>query len=178
MTSRKNMNDRPYEQQKKDRNDVSRLTTARITLDVDAQTSVRMGNVRQKDTCAEQAVRKILHHMGIRFRIHNRDLPGSPDIANRRKRWAIFVHGCFWHSHQDCQRATIPKRNRDFWEEKFATNRARDQRNLDLLKGLGYSTLALWECDIEQRPVEVQRQLTEFLGHTRPHPSHQSRISL
>lgn len=117
-----------------------------MKLSVDEATSVRLGKVRQKDTAPEQLVRKALHAVGLRFRMTNRDLPGSPDIANRRARWAIFVHGCFWHSHGGCHRATVPKRNRAFWVAKFAGNRARDARVRRELRRLGFQTFVVWEC--------------------------------
>jgi len=100
--------------------------------------------------------------MGVRFRVSNRDLPGSPDIANRRRRWAIFVHGCFWHSHRGCVRATVPKRNRAFWVAKFAANRARDARVVRELQGRGYRTLVIWECDARRSQL-VERRLRAFL---------------
>jgi DNA mismatch endonuclease (patch repair protein) len=92
------------------------------------------------------AVRKVVHELGHRFRIHNRDLPGSPDLANRTQRWAIFVHGCFWHRHPGCGRTTTPKRNRAFWEAKFEANQIRDKRVRARLRKLGYRTLVVWEC--------------------------------
>ena len=107
-------------------------------------------------------MRKLLYAMGVRFRVGNRDLPGSPDIANRTGRWAIFVHGCFWHAHRDCPRATVPKRNRAFWVAKFTANRARDRRVLLELNRLGYRTLVVWECDAK-RPEVIERRLRRFL---------------
>lgn len=132
-------------------------------LVLDPETSKRLGRIRQKDTDVELAVRKLLHAMGVRFRVGNRDLPGSPDIANRSARWAIFVHGCFWHSHPGCARATVPKRNRAFWEAKFAANRARDARVVRELRRLGFRTLVVWECDAK-RVVALQRRLKDFVA--------------
>src|SRR5688500_542986 len=97
-------------------------------LILDEVTSKRLGRIRQADTAPEQTVRRALWALGLRFRRANRDLPGSPDIANRTAHWAVFVHGCFWHAHTGCSKATVPKRNRQFWLEKFAANRARDAR--------------------------------------------------
>jgi DNA mismatch endonuclease, patch repair protein len=94
-------------------------------------------------------VRRELHRMGCRFRVHNRDLPGTPDIANRSRRWAIFVHGCFWHHHEGCKRATVPKRNRTFWLAKFRSNRDRDRRAEETLRRAGFLTITIWECDAE-----------------------------
>src|SRR5688572_15632999 len=102
-------------------------------LEVDDATSARMGLVRQKGTRPELLVRRALSALGHRFRLANRDLPGSPDIANRSRRWAVFVHGCFWHRH-GCKASTTPARNREFWEAKFARNVARDQRRAGELR--------------------------------------------
>lgn len=94
-------------------------------------------------------MRKLLHALGRRFRVHNRDLPGSPDIANRARKWAVFVHGCFWHRHIGCKRATTPSRNRQFWLEKFDANVARDARVQAALRDQGYRVLVVWECESE-----------------------------
>src|SRR5690606_627587 len=102
---------------------------SKIRLVTDPETSARLGRIRQRDTSAELAVRRIVHSLGHRYRVSNRDLPGSPGLANRSRRWAIFVHGCFWHRHSRCSRATLPKRDRRFWVAKFAANAARDRRS-------------------------------------------------
>jgi DNA mismatch endonuclease (patch repair protein) len=130
----------------------------KLGLEVDEATSKRLGRIRQRDTTPEQVVRKLLAASGLRFRKENRDLPGSPDVANRRARWAIFVHGCFWHAHRGCPKATVPKRNKAFWEAKFAANRARDARAIQELRRLGYSVLVIWECET-RRPDELDTWL-------------------
>jgi len=112
-----------------------------------ATISARMGRVRQAGTEPELRIRRALTHSGIRYRTKNRDLPGSPDIANRSRRWAIFVQGCFWHHHNGCVRATIPKANRPFWKAKFAANKRRDAEAARELRLLGYEVLTLWECE-------------------------------
>lgn len=122
-------------------------------LKLDPATSKRLGEIRQTNTLAEIAVRKILHGMGLRFRVQNRDLPGSPDIANRSRRWAVFVHGCFWHSHPRCSRATVPKRNRWFWSAKFRANRDRDKRVMIELARAGYYVVVVWECQLKRPRV-------------------------
>jgi DNA mismatch endonuclease, patch repair protein len=109
-----------------------------------------MQRQRQKDTRAEVLVRSLLHRLGYRFRVKNRDLPGSPDAANRSRRWALFVHGCYWHQHPGCPRATVPKRNREFWQGKFADNRDRDQRVAAQLEERGYTVVTVWECETEE----------------------------
>ncbi len=118
-------------------------------LVTDAETSARLGRVRQHDTTAEVAVRQALHGLGLRFRINNRDLPGSPDIANRSRKWAVFVHGCFWHRHKGCQRTTSPKRNAAFWQEKFEANQRRDRRVVRKLRGMGFKVVTVWECETD-----------------------------
>jgi DNA mismatch endonuclease (patch repair protein) len=132
-------------------------------LDLDAATSVRLGKIRQKDTAPEQLVRKLVAGLGVRYTLRNRDLPGSPDLANRKRRWTIFVHGCFWHSHRGCMRATIPKRNREFWVAKFEANRRRDERAVARLRRMGLAVSVVWECDAELRPRVVAERLARFL---------------
>ena len=122
---------------------------------VDEETSERMGRVRQKGTKPELIVRQIIHGLGHRYRVENRDLPGSPDIANRSRGWAVLVHGCYWHRHRGCSRTTTPTRNRRFWEDKFQANVARDKRAVQELRRLGYRVVIVWECQCERRkPLE------------------------
>jgi DNA mismatch endonuclease (patch repair protein) len=130
-----------------------------VGLVVDVATSRRLGKVRQHGTSAELAVRRLLHAMGSRFRISNRDLPGSPDIANRTKRWAVFVHGCFWHRHAGCRRATTPTRNKRFWLAKFDANVARDRRVRSMLRKKGWLVVTIWECEIEDARVALKHKL-------------------
>jgi len=129
----------------------------------DPATSARLARIRQRDTTPELAVRLAARSLGHHFRIHNRDLPGSPDVANRTRRWAIFVHGCFWHRHDGCPRTTTPKRNRAFWVEKFEANQARDRRARAALRRLGYRTVVVWECESE-RPARLRSKLERGLG--------------
>lgn len=135
----------------------------RPALVVDEATSQRLSRIRQRDTEPEQAVRAILRTEGLRYRICNRDLPGSPDVANRTRRWAIFVHGCYWHHHRGCGRATVPKRNSAFWQEKFATNRRRDARVLRQLRSMGYRTLVIWECEVKANSQAIAKRVRELL---------------
>lgn len=129
----------------------------------DRATSSRLGRVRQRGTAPELAVRRLLHCLGFRFRVRNNDLPGSPDVANRSAGWALFVHGCFWHSHNGCGRATVPKRNRAFWEAKFDANRARDKRAVDALRRLGFRVLTVWECEVNSGADALARRLVRQL---------------
>ncbi len=108
-------------------------------------------------------MREILSELGFRYRVTNRDLPGSPDLANRAHLWAVFVHGCFWHSHDGCPRATVPKRNHEFWVAKFAANRLRDARATIDLRKLGFRVLTVWECELKQRPRRVALRVESLL---------------
>jgi len=119
-------------------------------LDVEDKTSRRMARVKQRDTIPELDVRKVVHSLGFRYRINNRDLPGSPDLVNRSRGWAIFVHGCFWHSHEGCSKATVPKRNRYWWLAKLHQNVERDERVIESLTAMGYRVLVIWECDTKE----------------------------
>jgi DNA mismatch endonuclease, patch repair protein len=130
-------------------------------LEVDDVTSARMARVRQKATRPELVVRRALRALGQRYRLTNRDLDGSPDLANRRARWVIFVHGCFWHRH-GCKATTTPTRNRAFWEAKFARNWARDQRSVAALEARGYLVIVVWECQTKRGEAAIR----EFLRPT------------
>lgn len=110
--------------------------------------SARMRKVRQSQTDIENLVAAELRSKGIRYRRNVRSLPGSPDFANKSRRWAIFVNGCFWHRHTNCRRATLPKTNQEFWINKFGANRARDARKICELRKLGFSVLLLWGCEV------------------------------
>lgn len=115
--------------------------------------SERMGRVRGRDTKPELVVRRMLHAMGYRYRLQARDLPGRPDIVFRPRRKAIFVHGCFWHRHDDpdCKLARMPKSRLEFWLPKLEGNKARDTANLDQLLGMGWEVLLVWECELRDR---------------------------
>jgi DNA mismatch endonuclease (patch repair protein) len=122
-----------------------------------AATSHRMKCVRRTGTEAELCVRRACRHLGMRYRVKNRDLPGSPDLANRSRGWAIFVHGCFWHRHNNCKKATTPKTNRAFWSNKLSCNQDRDKRVAASLRRLRFRVLILWQCEIESATILSQR---------------------
>lgn len=122
-------------------------------------TSERMSRIRQEGTEPELIVRRVVSAYGNRYTLDNKDLPGSPDLANRSKRWAIFVHGCYWHHHTACSRATIPKSNTGFWKAKFAANRQRDTAVLKTLRNRGYSVYTLWECQSADRVARALKPL-------------------
>lgn len=108
--------------------------------------SQMMARIRSADTKPELVLRKALHAIGYRFRLHVRSLPGRPDIVMRKHRCAIFVHGCFWHGHQGCRNFRIPKTRREFWSAKIESNRERDMRSVEALLGTGWRVLVVWEC--------------------------------
>lgn len=121
-------------------------------LEVDPATSARLGKVRQSGTSAELAVARMLRELGIRAGRTKKRLPGRPDFVNLSQGWCVLVHGCFWHAHQGCARATVPRRNRRFWLKKFAENKRRDAGALRRLRALGLRTTVLWECTLIDRP--------------------------
>jgi len=127
--------------------------------------SALMRRVRQERTSAEDAVARSLRAAGIAYRRNVRSLPGSPDFANKSRRWALFVQGCFWHHHTNCKRATIPKSNCRFWSEKFAANRRRDAAKVRQLRRAGYRVLLIWECRIAA--VDVADRLLRLTRGTR-----------
>ena len=130
-----------------------------------ADRSALMRRVRDRDTKPEMVVRRLLYRLGYRYRLHARELPGRPDIVFRSRRKAIFVHGCFWHQHEECSNATIPKTRTDYWQEKFKDNRERDRASLEELGRLGWKTLVVWECET-RKPDTVLSRLVEFLEST------------
>ncbi|WP_267895698.1 very short patch repair endonuclease [Rhodanobacter thiooxydans] len=126
------------------------------------ETRRRMLAVRRRDTAPELRVRSTLHAMGFRFRLHSKDLPSTPDIVLPRHRKIILVHGCFWHGHDMCKRATRPVNNADTWAAKIEGNRRRDQENLDALRSLGWGVLIVWECEVRDI-ILLERRLRNFL---------------
>jgi DNA mismatch endonuclease (patch repair protein) len=120
-----------------------------------------MSRIRSVNTTPERAVRAILHGLGFRFRLHQKNLPGKPDIVLTRHRKIILVQGCFWHGHT-CALASKPKSNTDYWEQKIRLNRTRDRNVRRRLVSQGWHVLELWECDIRKRDGIVDK-LTEFM---------------
>jgi DNA mismatch endonuclease (patch repair protein) len=114
-----------------------------------AQRSERMSRIRSSNTKPEIYLRKALHRLGFRFRLHGRKLPGKPDIILPKHKAVVFVHGCFWHRHQGCKVATIPKTNTDFWLAKFARNVERDGVVIQKLQDEGWRVFVTWECETD-----------------------------
>lgn len=129
-----------------------------------AARSVRMGQIRSSNTKPEIRVRRVVHALGYRYRLHARELPGTPDIVFRPVRKAIFVHGCFWHRHFGCRRNRLPKspERRDYWKAKLDGNVERDRRNRRMLVRNGWSVLVIWECESEDEKL-VRRKVQRFL---------------
>lgn len=129
-----------------------------------------MAAVRAKNTKPELLVRQGLHRMGYRYRLHDRRLPGSPDLVFPGRRAVIFVHGCFFHQHPDpaCRNAALPKTRREWWEQKLATNRARDAAVIAALKAAAWRCEVVWECETRRDPSAVIARLHRFLGPPGP----------
>lgn len=121
-----------------------------------------MSRVPPEDTTPELIVRRLVHAMGYRYRLHRSDLPGKPDIVLPRHKKIIFVHGCFWHRHKACRKAGVPKSRTAFWLEKFEKNVKRDARNIDVLKKQGWKILLVWQCQTTDND-KLKQRLRRFL---------------
>lgn len=134
--------------------------------EIDPARSAQMALIRGKDTRPELTVRRLLYPLGYRYRLHRRDLPGSPDIVFLRHRKAVFVHGCFWHMHDEpaCWRSRLPKSRLDFWRPKLVGNTERDKRDQRTLREAGWDVLVVWECECApDRRADLVSRLTQFL---------------
>lgn len=121
-----------------------------------------MSRVGQKNTAPELIVRRIAHSLGYRFRLHRRELPGTPDLVFPRLRKAIFVHGCFWHRHLGCRLASTPKSRSEFWEPKFVANVERDRLKEEQLRAAGWGVLVIWECETRDPRQLAERLQSDF----------------
>ncbi|MEW6113100.1 MAG: very short patch repair endonuclease [Thermodesulfobacteriota bacterium] len=126
------------------------------------QRSVCMSRIRAKNTKPEMILRRLVHSLGYRYRLHSNDLPGRPDLVFGSRKKVIFVHGCFWHQHE-CMRTKQPKTHRNYWDNKLKGNRKRDLEVLSVLAELGWECLVVWECELEQGD-QVRDRLLSFLG--------------
>ncbi len=122
-----------------------------------------MSRIRSGNTKPELVVRSLLHRSGFRFSLGCKTLPGKPDIVLRKYRTVIFVHGCFWHRHEGCRQASVPKTRREFWDEKFRRNVDRDRRNRSELEAKGWRVLVVWECEVLKDPLGVLERLVHEL---------------
>jgi DNA mismatch endonuclease (patch repair protein) len=123
------------------------------------QRSALMSRTRGKDTAPELQVRRMLHALGYRFRLHRRDLPGCPDIFLPRLKTAVFVHGCFWHGHEGCKRATIPKTRTEFWRKKILSNKTRDDLVKASLRKIRIRRIIIWEAMFSTAPLHTEKPL-------------------
>ena len=143
-------------------------STSKFLLEpaVDATRRRIMQSVRSKDTGPERRVRSLLSRMGYRFRLHRASLPGKPDIVLASRKKIIFVHGCFWHQHRRCPKATVPKSRQAYWVPKLNRNSQRDRNSIKALRALGWQTLVIWQCQLTDEAA-VANALRRFLGPPR-----------
>ncbi|WP_320338904.1 very short patch repair endonuclease [Burkholderia orbicola] len=139
----------------------------RVTLDslTPAERSERMSRIKGKDTKPELVVRSLVHRAGYRYRLHGKSLPGCPDMVFARRRKVIFVHGCFWHRHEGCRLARMPKTRLGFWRPKLEANAARDREAERRLAELGWKVMIVWECEVKDEAALMPR-IEAFLDDT------------
>jgi DNA mismatch endonuclease, patch repair protein len=130
---------------------------------VPAPVRARMARIRKTDTSPELAVRRVAYRLGYRFRLHRKDLPGTPDLVFPSIRKVVLVHGCFWHQHRGCRSATTPRVRQGYWLPKLARNRQRDHDTLVKLRDHGWNTLVIWECEVKN-PLALEAKLAKFLS--------------
>ena len=124
-----------------------------------------MSRISGKNTKPEITIRKIAHSLGYRFRLHKKELPGKPDIVFPKYKKVIFVNGCFWHGHRNCNRSKLPVTNKKFWKEKIENNKNKDKSNYIRLKRLGWDYLVIWQCGIKNKNLEnLKRKIINFLN--------------
>ena len=131
--------------------------SSEVIQKVSEQRSRNMSAIKSKNTKPEIKVRKVLHSMGYRFRLHSKDLPGSPDIVLPKYKTVIFLHGCFWHRHENCKYASTPKTRQEFWNKKFNENINRDKINQENLSSKGWKIIIVWECEIKDQDFDLNR---------------------
>jgi DNA mismatch endonuclease (patch repair protein) len=139
------------------------LEMAKLDITSKAGRSENMRRIGSKDTTPELVVRRLVHSMGYRYRLYRPEIPGKPDMVFWGRRKAIFVHGCFWHQHNRCRRASTPKSHTEYWFPKLRGNKERDSRNLRKLEELGWDVLVVWECQLSNLR-KVARRVRHFLG--------------
>lgn len=122
-----------------------------------------MSRIRSKNTAPEMVIRRAFHAAGFRFRLHDKRLPGRPDIVLPKHRVAVFVNGCFWHGHKDCKSFRLPKTNRKFWKEKIDSNRKRDDLNFRAIRKAGWKPLVIWECNIRKNATKTFHKITNTI---------------
>ena len=125
--------------------------------------SRNMGRIGSKNTRPEMLVRRLVHALGYRYRLHAKDLAGKPDLVFHSRKKVIFVHGCFWHQHKGCREGRVPTSRKSYWVPKLARNVERDREHIRALKLLGWRTLVLWECQLDN-PKELEHRVRAYLG--------------
>ena len=130
---------------------------------VSEQRSRNMSAIKSNNTKPEIAVRKLLHSLGYRFRLHRKDLPGSPDIVLPKYKTVIFVHGCFWHRHENCKYASTPKTRKEFWESKFKANVKRDLEIQEKIKNIGWQSVVIWECQVKNKSFLTKKFVRKLI---------------
>lgn len=126
-----------------------------------------MSGIRGKDTAPEFAVRRFLHKLGLRYRLHVNNLPGKPDLVFSKYKTVVFVHGCFWHQHQNCKFATKPKTRAEFWESKLSQNSSRDRENEKQLINSGWNVIVVWECQLRDKSASLDWVYNLILGNAK-----------
>jgi len=129
----------------------------------ESQRSERMAKVRSKDTKPEMKVRKLVHGLGYRYRLHRSDLPGRPDLVFPSRKKVVLVHGCFWHRHEGCALARMPKSRLEFWGPKLEANKERDRRSQAAVRRLGWGVMVIWECQLRDMS-RLRHRIQKFLG--------------
>lgn len=124
--------------------------------------SYNMSRISGKDTKPEMIVRKFLHSNGFRYRLHVKDLPGKPDLVLPKYNTVIFVHGCFWHAHEDCKYFKIPQTRTEWWKEKLYGNKERDERNIEELQEMGWKVIVIWGCELKS---DKKKTLKNTISH-------------
>lgn len=133
------------------------------------QRSRCMSAIKSNDTKPEMLVRKYLHGMGLRYGLHNKKLPGSPDIVLRKYKTVIFINGCFWHGHDNCRYYRLPKSNIEFWQTKINRNRERDKRDIEALRKRGWRVIVIWECELRTKELRQQTLQKLFFSIQQPY---------
>ncbi len=124
-----------------------------------------MSQIKSKDTKPEKILRSALHQVGFRFRLHNKNLPGKPDLTFAKYKTVVFVHGCFWHLHEKCVDGHIPKTNSEYWEKKLLRNVERDKEHVQSLQELGWNVIIVWECEIEKALKKTVTSIIDQLNN-------------
>ncbi len=125
--------------------------------------SWNMSRIRSRNTGPEKILRSMLHQAGFRFRLHDKKLPGCPDLVLKKYHTVIFVHGCFWHRHTECNNSILPKTRPDFWKAKLEGNVVRDRKNTEALSSTGWTVIVVWECELKKSPLDVLERITTRL---------------